>query len=162
MAQLPRIFISYKRADKRYTERLAKVLNRIYGNDAVWFDDDMFGGQQWWDEITRQIINRDVFIYLLSREAMESVYCRTEFSVARGYQRLIVPVVVRQGRYPDEVRKFQLILQSTSENELVVETLAEILAAINHATGIPPPYPPSRSGANANYSLLRKMVCAPH
>jgi hypothetical protein len=64
MAQL---FISYSRVDKPFTKSLADRLKSVY---SVWFDDDLRGGQVWWEEILHQIELGDIFVYLMSQESV--------------------------------------------------------------------------------------------
>jgi hypothetical protein len=138
-ANSPRIFISYKRADRHYTERLANHLTRIYGHETVWYDRDIYGGQRWWEEIERQIEQRDVFIYLLSREAVESVYCRAEFTEAWVKEKHIIPVQIRDLRLPNEIRGFQLVQTAHASNDVTVDALVEILASITQRPNSVPP-----------------------
>src|SRR5215510_13836527 len=54
------IFISYDRDDRPLTRQLATQLRRVYGFDQVWYDENIRGGEDWWDEIRKQIADRDI------------------------------------------------------------------------------------------------------
>jgi len=80
---MARIFISYSRVDKTFTERFEARLRRMFPDVPVWYDDHLYGGQNWWNEILGQIAKCDIFIYLLSNESVTSPYCQAEFTEAR-------------------------------------------------------------------------------
>src|SRR5215207_7545193 len=92
---MARIFISYSRVDRPFTEQLARRLRRVYGHEAVWFDEELHGGQAWWEEILAQIANCDIFVYLLSQDSVESDYCQKELAEARRVQKQILPCIIR-------------------------------------------------------------------
>src|SRR5690606_33899208 len=99
---MPKLFISYSRVDTEITERLVNRLRRVYGLANVWYDDELYGGARWWQEILKQIANCQVFIYLLSNESVTSPYCKAEFTEAQRLQKPIVTVQVRdRTRLPD-------------------------------------------------------------
>jgi hypothetical protein len=53
----------------------------VWGYENVWFDDNLHGGQPWWEEILSQIAICDIFVYLLSSESIASEYCLAEYQV---------------------------------------------------------------------------------
>jgi len=59
---MPRIFISYSRVDRSLVDDLVPLLREVYGLENVWFDENLHGGQVWWEEILRQIAACDIFI----------------------------------------------------------------------------------------------------
>ena len=92
---MAQIFLSYSRVDRRFVEALADKLRRIYGHDNVWFDEGLHGGDIWWEEILEQIASRDIFIYVLSNDSVQSDYCQAEFTEARRLQKQIITVQAR-------------------------------------------------------------------
>jgi formylglycine-generating enzyme required for sulfatase activity len=101
---MARIFISYSRVDRRFVEALADKLRRIYGHDNVWFDEGLHGGDIWWEEILEQVAARDIFIYVLSNDSVQSDYCQAEFTEARRLQKQIITVQARdRTRLTDEL-----------------------------------------------------------
>lgn len=57
---MARIFISYSRADRQFVEDLVPLLRRMYGH--VWYDDELLGGEDWWQMILSKIGDCDLFI----------------------------------------------------------------------------------------------------
>jgi hypothetical protein len=49
------IFISYSRVDRPFVRELARRLQRIYGSDSIWFDEELHGGEIWWQRILHQV-----------------------------------------------------------------------------------------------------------
>lgn len=89
------IFVSYSHDDVRIAEELADFLKKAYDN--VWYDKvGLRGGQQWLDEILKQVAACDVFIFLLSNESLASTYCLQELDEAKRLQKYIVPIRVRR------------------------------------------------------------------
>jgi len=134
---MPDIFISYSRVDRPFVQDLVKRLRRIYIGDTIWFDESLHGGQFWWTEILSQIKASDIFIYLLSRDSVESEYCLAELEEANRLQKQILPVVIRSRTpIPNELRDIQFVDMSSG---VTVDGMTELQAAINAlARDIPP------------------------
>ncbi|MBZ0285869.1 MAG: TIR domain-containing protein [Anaerolineae bacterium] len=92
---MTRIFISYSRVDKPFTEQFVRRLEEIFRDYYIWYDDELLGGDKWWEEILNQIAACDIFIYLLSNESVNSPYCQAEFAEARRLQKRVITVQVR-------------------------------------------------------------------
>lgn len=93
---MARIFISYSRADRQFIDQFILLIRRVYGNDSTWFDDNIHGGDDWWQMILNEIAECDIFVYLISNEALESPYCQAELREALRLNKLILPVIVRR------------------------------------------------------------------
>jgi formylglycine-generating enzyme required for sulfatase activity len=92
---MAKIFISYSRVDREFVEALAKLLREVYGYDNVWYDENLHGGDIWWQEILDAIDRCEIFIYLLSNESVTSPYCLAEFQEAQRLHKGIITVQVR-------------------------------------------------------------------
>jgi len=129
---MPRIFISYKRADRPFLKRLLSLLQIVRDNN-IWHDEQIAGGESWWEKILREIAECDVFIYLLSNDSLKSPYCLAEFAEAVRLNKIIIPVVCRlqteiPKRFPKSVsdpqtlkailRKTQWITLINSDGEI--------------------------------------------
>jgi hypothetical protein len=64
------IFISYSRKSRTVVETLAIDLEAL--GYTVWFDRDLAGGHDWWDEILHSIRRCNLFLYALTPESIES------------------------------------------------------------------------------------------
>jgi hypothetical protein len=86
------IFLSYSRKD----EAVVKVLVRGFeaAHREVWFDQDLGGGDAWWDKILDNIRSATVFVFALSDESLHSKACRAELDYARALHRPVLPVQV--------------------------------------------------------------------
>ena len=100
-----KIFVSYSRADKPNILELVQAL-KIHD---VWFDDRLNVGQEWWNEIERQIAASHCFMYVLSPESLASEYCQKEWTVARRLGKPIAPVLLKSTPVPDDLNKLQII-----------------------------------------------------
>ena len=97
---MARIFISYSRSDRPFIDQFVPLIRRVYGNDSLWYDDDIHGGSNWWRMILTEIGKCDLFIYLISNESLESPYCQAELCEALRLKKQILPVIVRRLRPP--------------------------------------------------------------
>lgn len=123
------IFISYDRDDRPLTRQLANQLRRVYGFDQVWYDENIRGGQDWWNEIQKQIASRDIFMYLLSDDSAKSPYCQAEHAEAKRLDKEVLPVrIMPVQEIPDFLRQIQYV--DMSEGSITVENFTELNAAI--------------------------------
>jgi serine/threonine kinase PknH len=84
------LFVSYSSQDRSAIEPLTTALRRA--RQQVWFDDELGGGEAWWNEILEQIRSCEVFIVALSNHSLESKPCQAELRYAQALQRPILPV----------------------------------------------------------------------
>lgn len=87
-----RLFISYARVDRPYCIQVAHVLDV----HELWYDQRLYAGEDWWNEIKRRLDWCEGFIYLLSPDSVTSDYCRQEYELAKNLGRPIFPVLVRK------------------------------------------------------------------
>jgi len=66
-----KIFISYARVNQARVEELESLLTRA-GHDA-WFDQEISGGEDWWQRIVESIKACDVFVFALSPASTSSL-----------------------------------------------------------------------------------------
>ena len=88
------MFISYSRTNKPFVKELVTLLGRVYSDHEVWFDEDIGGGEDWWQCILGEIARCDLFIFLISNKSLESEYCQAEFREALRLQKMCLPVLV--------------------------------------------------------------------
>lgn len=133
------LFVSYARADRMFLDMFIPVIRRVYGNDSIWFDDDIYGGTDWWLMILEQISKCDAFVYLISNESLESPYCQAELREAIRLDKPILPVIVRRLKpaYPGNIdRDVASFLRNVQYVDLTngfrdPDTFAALYAAIN-------------------------------
>lgn len=90
-----KLFVSYARVDKPYCIQIVDMLD-IH---EIWYDQRLYAGQHWWQEILRRLDWCEGFVYLLSPESVQSEYCRREFELAQTLARPVFPVRI----HPDTV-----------------------------------------------------------
>src|SRR5579884_4226333 len=80
----PRIFVSHSHVDDTFGRRLVADLRARLGEDAVWYDASggLHGGDEWWTTIRAEITARDVFLVVLSPDALASVWVPREMNIA--------------------------------------------------------------------------------
>jgi hypothetical protein len=87
------IFISYARKDRSAAETLRHDLERA--RSSVWLDDELTGGQAWWETILGQIRSCELFVFALSPDSLRSKACQAELRYALELKRPLLPVMVR-------------------------------------------------------------------
>ncbi len=132
---MTKLFISYSRVDTEFTERIVERLRRVYGLPNVWYDDELHGGQHWWNRILEEVTACDVFVYLLSNESVTSPYCQAEFTEARRLQKPIVTIQIRdKTNLSDELSEIQYVDMKRGLND---ENLARLIRSINELAALP-------------------------
>jgi hypothetical protein len=89
------IFISYNRQSKAVTKVLVEDVEAL--GHTVWFDQELSGGQAWWDQILSMIRRCDLFVFVLDSAALNSVACKREYGYAADLQKPILPILVSEG-----------------------------------------------------------------
>ena len=129
------IFISYARKDRAAAETLRHDLERA--RSSVWLDDELTGGQAWWETILGQIRSCELFVFALSPDSLRSKACQSELRYAIELKRPLLPVMVRAVSVqlaPAAIADTQIIDYTERTADSAV---ALITAAANH-----PPTPP--------------------
>lgn len=149
-----RFFISYSRADRFFVDHFVPLLLPVYGQDSVWFDEQIPGGADWWNLILEEIDKCDIFLMLMSNDSLNSTYCQGECRHALRLGKPILPIVVRpktdvwEHMAPDlaaELRKINYIDLSTGFNNTKsvtslygsINSLAEKITFSAHASKTP-------------------------
>src|SRR5258706_7006318 len=94
-----RIFISHSNEDNSFGIKLAQNLRDTFGEDtAVWYDalGGIKGGDVWWDRIVEELTASNVYIVVLSPNAINSKWVRREFDMALIEKKLVVPVLYQE------------------------------------------------------------------
>jgi hypothetical protein len=135
-----RVFLSYPRTSRATVEALAHHLRRC-GFDT-YFDEQLSGGQPWWEELLDHIEVCDVFMPVLAADYIESVPCRSEAEFAEALGRPIIPVAVE----PDiPLRMFPPRIVNThcvSFDARDTGTWFDVVRALNNTPPAPPPPTP--------------------
>lgn len=170
-----KIFISYSRTDEPQVVHLFNDLKDV--GHQVWLDHELHGGQDWWDNILRQIRECDLFLFALTPSWLASDPCQREYQYAQGTLRNVLPIKTRAldiRSIPEEVQKLQIVeYRPNNANDL-----KKLIKAINllpaprplpQPLPVPPPAPISPLAGlqsqikapslteDEQYSLIRKL-----
>ncbi|MBY0386890.1 MAG: sensor domain-containing protein [Mycobacterium pseudokansasii] len=131
------IFISYSSQDRSSLEALTAALRRA--QQQVWFDQELGGGDAWWNKILEQIRASDVFIVALSNHWLQSKPSQAELRYAQALQRPILPVQVGP---VDSVRVNPVsTLQIINYQNPTVDAGIQLVTAIHALRDKVPPLP---------------------
>jgi hypothetical protein len=85
------IFISYSKT-REVVASLAQDFEAL--GHSVWFDQELIGGQDWWDGILENIRACDLFVFALSPQSLASYPCQLEYTYAGALNKRILPVLI--------------------------------------------------------------------
>jgi hypothetical protein len=87
-----RVFISYARSDATSVNALVEGMRQL--NYEPWIDQQLTGGQEWWDAVLSQIRASSAVLIAVSRGALESVAVRREYEYGHAVRRPLLPVIM--------------------------------------------------------------------
>ena len=137
-----KIFVSYARRDREAVDVLLQDMRRA--RHDVWVDEELTGGQAWWDTILGSIRDTDLFVVALSPDLLKSRACHAEYEYAVGCQRTILPVMVAPvspQMAPPAIANAQ-ILDYVERTPNAAISLVTALAAAQPSPPLPVPPPP--------------------
>jgi hypothetical protein len=124
-----KLFASYSRRDAEPVQELIRDLELVHL--AVWHDNELRGGDPWWQNVLHHIREADVLLFALSDNSLRSKPCLAELSYARA---LGIPVVPVQIGPVEHLRTTPLAdLQIVDYRERSVASGLVLLAAIHDA-----------------------------
>ena len=141
-----RMFVSYSREDKEVAERIVGLLTAM--GHSVWIDQELEGGQQWWDAILDQIALCDLFVFVLSCSSTDAESaCLPELDYGVQLDRRILLVEVEPvdlDTLPIELAKRQLTSYVTPSGYDAASLVADVaaVAALGSSPPLPEPKPP--------------------
>jgi hypothetical protein len=130
------IFLSYSRKNQEKAKMLAKDIQDL--GHSVWLDQELTGGQTWWEQILSKVQRCDVFIFALSPESLDSTACNREWDYAHKLNKRILPVLVTdisQNLLPSELSIIQFVDYRKPHEKQVAFILNKALQ------NLPPPQP---------------------
>ena len=131
------LFISYSSQDRTTVDALTNALRR--GQNQVWFDQELGGGDSWWAKILEQIRDCEVFVVALSSNWLQSKPSQAELRYAQVLGRPILPVRIGE---VDSMRVNPLAaLQIIDYREPTVDAGIQLVTAVHALRGKPVPLP---------------------
>ncbi len=137
----PVLFISYSSHDRDRLDNLVSALRRA--RDEVWFDDELGGGEMWWQMILDHIRGCDVFVFAMSDDSLKSKACRAELNYAQALGKPVLPVQIGP---VESMRVTPLAAVETIDfRDPTVDSGIRLITAIREAelrsTALPSPLP---------------------
>jgi hypothetical protein len=135
------IFISYSSQDRTSLDALNTALKRA--QQKVWFDQELGGGDSWWNAILEQIRSCDVFIVALSNNWLQSKPSQAELRYAQALNRPILPVKVGpvDSVRVNPVSTLQIIDYQSPTVDAGIQLVTAIHALSDKAPPLPSPLP---------------------
>jgi|GEM_PF-1057483 len=91
---MAKFFISYAREQKTRLDDIIHPLGRIYGKNTIWWDTELRPTDDWWQEILTEISKCEIFIFLMSKDSLESEYCQKELNAAMRMNKNLIVIKV--------------------------------------------------------------------
>ena len=139
---MSKIMISYNRKSEAIIRILVKHLEEQ--GHTVWFDQDLSGGQVWWDQILAEVRECDIFVFALSPEALKSTACKREYKYADDLRKPILPILVTGGvsikLLPPALSQIQYV-DYRKQDIGTANRLARALSSIPSPMPLPDPLP---------------------
>jgi len=141
-----KIFVSYKSTDRHLVNQLVNDLTDM--DHEVWYDQELQGGQNWWDNILENIRRSDLLVFALTPQSIDSYPCQLEYTYANALQKPILPVVLSEGinynLLPVILQERQIVNYSKRD----IDTYKKLASAIRSLPPTPPlpvplPAPPA-------------------
>lgn len=135
-------FMSYPREYRTVVERLVTDL-RSSGYDAF-FDDQLSGGQRWWDELLHRIEVADAFVPVIGRAYLSSTPCSLEAQYAAALGKSFLPLAVESipaGLFAEAIATAQWVDYDPSQPTAVLKVI-RALNQLPPAPPLPDPMPP--------------------
>ncbi len=153
-----RVFVSYARRDRATVDALLQDIRRA--RHDVWVDEELTGGQRWWDTILGTIRGTDVFVIALSPDWLTSKACAAELQYAVACNRALLPIMV--GRVspqmaPPVIANAQ-ILDYVERTPDAAISLVTALSLVRPADAPPQPLPESPPVPMSYMNTYRERV----
>ena len=159
-----KIFITYSRANKEPIEVLVKDLEEL-GHD-VWFDEELNGGQSWWDNILSNIRDCEVYAYAITQEALDSTACKRELDYAKALNKSVLPVLIDRdismAIVPRYLSNVQYVEYSAVSDKNEVFALLRAINSLAPSPGLPDPLPDQPTVPISYLDDLKDKIDAPN
>jgi serine/threonine kinase PknH len=155
------VFVSYSSRERAALAPVTAALRRAHID--AWLDEELTGGEAWWNAILEQIRGCDVFIAALSKNYLESKPCQAELRYAQDLDRPILPVQIGP---LDSMRVNPLAsVQAIDYQHPSIESGIELIAAVHarqaNARPLPSPLPEPPPVPFAYLMRLNTALAAP-
>jgi hypothetical protein len=137
-----KIFVSYSSKERPLVNELVADLRDM--EHDVWYDQELEGGQKWWDNILENLRAADLVIFALTPTSLESKPCKLEYTYANALRKHIVPVLLKDGvdfnLVPVILQELQIV-NYISRDKTCFKTLAGAIRELPPINDLPDPLP---------------------
>lgn len=138
-----KIFITYSRSDQQQATLLVRDLEEL-GHD-IWFDQELSGGQSWWDNILSKIRDCEVYIFAITQQSLDSTACKRELKYAEALHKNSLPVLFKPGisvaMAPRYLSHMQFINYTNPGDKTAVFALIKAITNLPQPQALPDPLP---------------------
>lgn len=145
-----KLFISYSSRDREkvrlFAEDLKQIVKVVSHNEGgdVWFDQELIGGHDWWENILSKIRACDVFLFVLTQDSLRSDPCRLEYTYAHSLNKRILPILLGDGinvtLLPEPLQRIQFV-DYRNRGLDSYQSLSGAMASLPPAVPMPDPLP---------------------
>lgn len=162
-----KVFISYSSKNREAVKTLANDVEtavRMLSPTTeykVWFDQELVGGQDWWDTILNALQTCDLFIFALSPTSLVSDACDREWNYAYSLNKGILPVWVAGEIIPDDLPaalQRRQIVDYRSQDKTAFQKLLEALRSLPAPAPLPDPLPQPPSAPISPLTGIRHQL----
>lgn len=156
------VFISYSRESREKAKSIAADLEAL--GHEVWFDQELTGGQSWWDRILGEIRACEIFAFALTPESLDSVACKREYNYAARLGKSILPLLASDGvsipLLPSALAQIQFV-DYRSDDRDALRALAKAITSLPASDPLPDPLPEPPPVPVSYLGGLREQIDAP-
>ena len=96
MSKPLKIFITYSHKDKAAKNELIMRLDVMKKQDMIkiWHDNEILPGDKWYEDISNNLADSDILLYLVSASSLASENCNKELGEALDVDKKVIPIIL--------------------------------------------------------------------
>jgi hypothetical protein len=157
-----KIFVSYRSTDRAAVTQLVHDL--VDMGHEVWYDQELEGGQLWWQNILDNVRAAELLIFAVTPRSLESYPCQLEYNYANALRRHIIPVTLADGigygLLPAVLQERQIVSYVQRDID-AYKTLSSAIRRLPPAPPLPDPLPPAPPVPISPLASAREQVTKP-
>jgi hypothetical protein len=165
-----KLFISYSSHDRDAVKNLAQDLESVVktlphqSEFGVWFDQELIGGHDWWNNILSAIFHSDLFIFALTPSSLDSGPCRMEYTYANALNKRVLPILLTEGvnpsLLPSALQRLQFVDYRT-QDKAAYQRLVESVVNLPMPVSPPDPLPMPPDAPVSPLAQIKAQLEAP-
>jgi hypothetical protein len=157
-----KIFISYRTINRALVTQLVNDLSET--GYTVWYDQELTGGQNWWNGILHNIQQCDLLIFALTPQSIDSYPCRLEYSYANALGKPIIPVELIKVSFSllPEILMERQIINYVDRDVSNYRKLINAIISLPSTPVLPDPLPPAPDMPVSPLAPVRERIDSPN